>query len=160
MSCWVDFMLSVDAHIKKSEPYPEGFRRQYTSLGAQLLAQINEKQEKISFIQILEDKIFIAIVSKYSKIFNFTISLCFFKKSNQNSFYATFQPVFTSSFERTTSVRFKHHHSFWCSLNIFRLEAVNSRNIQACLNDSLNVNMANFSRGPCSCNLDSRSPAA
>ena len=59
--------------IKKSVPYPEGFRREYTGLGA-LCAQINEKQlKKISFFQILGDKIFIAIVSKHSKIFNFTI---------------------------------------------------------------------------------------
>ena len=60
--------------------YPEGFQHQYPGLGAQI-------KEKILLIQILEDKISIAIVSKHCKKFNFTISLFvlfFLKKSNQN----------------------------------------------------------------------------
>ena len=47
---------------------------------------------------MLEDKIFIAIVSKHCKKFNFTISL-FFKKINQNFFHVMFQQVFSSNFE-------------------------------------------------------------
>ena len=107
-----------------------------------LYAQINEK---FSLIQMLGDKIF--IVSKHSK---WQLYLSVVKKLPLRylcSLYVTFQPVFTSNFERTASVHFKYHHSFWCSLNIFRLEAVSSSNIQACLNDSLNVNMAIFLGG-------------
>ena len=32
-------MFRVDAHIEKSQPFPEGFQRQYTSLGAQVMSQ-------------------------------------------------------------------------------------------------------------------------
>ena len=52
-----------------------------------LYAQINEKQlRKISLIQILEDKIFIAFVSKHSKKFNFTMSLFFLEKAIKTVF--------------------------------------------------------------------------
>ena len=54
--------------------------------------------EKLSLIQMLEDKIFIAIVSKQCKKFNFTTSL-FFKKINQNFFHVMYQQVFSSNFE-------------------------------------------------------------
>ena len=41
-------------------------------------------------------------------------------------------------------VHFIHRYWFWGSLIIFRLEAINPRNIWACLKDSLNVNMKLF----------------
>ena len=64
-------------------------------------------QEKILFIQTSGGKIFIAIVSKHCKKFNFALSFFFFclfcfalfLKSNQNCFHVIFQPVYTSSFE-------------------------------------------------------------
>ena len=59
---------------------------------------MKNSQEKKSLIQILGDKIFISIVSKHCKKFNFKITL-FFKKSNQNCFHVIFQPVFNSNFE-------------------------------------------------------------
>ena len=46
--------------------YPEGFRRGAPVWALKLCAQINEKQlRKISFIQISDGRIFIAIISKY-----------------------------------------------------------------------------------------------
>ena len=61
---------------------------------------MKNSSQKISFIQILGHKIFIAIPSKHCKKFNFTISLWgFFKKNYQNCFHVMFQPVFTSNFE-------------------------------------------------------------
>ena len=60
---------------------------------------INEKQlKKFLLIQILRDKIFIAIVSKHFKNLNYMICL-FFKESNQNYFHVMFQPVYTSNLE-------------------------------------------------------------
>ena len=61
-----------------------------------------EIKEEISLIQILEDKIYIAIVSKHCKKFNFTISLLllfFLKKQSKLNCFHMFQPVFTSNFE-------------------------------------------------------------
>ena len=64
-----------------------------------LCAQINEKELRKNLINSnLWDKIFIAIVSKHCKKFNFTLPL-FFKKINQNSFHVIFRPVFTSNFK-------------------------------------------------------------
>ena len=48
--------------------------------------------EKISLIQILGNKIFIAIVSKHCKKCNFMVSLFFLKKNNY--FHVMSQPVF------------------------------------------------------------------
>ena len=60
-------------------------------------------KEEISLIQILEDKISIAIVSKHCKKFNFTISLLLLlflkKKQSKLNCFHMFQPVFTSNFE-------------------------------------------------------------
>ena len=52
--------------------YPEGFQGRYTGLGTQLCVQLMKNNyEKFSLIQILRDKIFIAIVSKHFKKLNF-----------------------------------------------------------------------------------------
>ena len=97
--------------------------------------------EKISLIQIVGDKVFIAIVSKHCKKFNFMISmfnwtvlrLCF------NQFLL---PVLNWAF----CMRFIHCYWFWCPLIIFRLEVLNSRNIRVCL-DFLNVIIKLFQGG-------------
>ena len=83
--------------------------------------------EKISLIQILGDKIFIAIVSKHCKKFNFAISLLFKKAITTVS--TMFQPVFTSNFEMGL------------------LCVINPKNIQACLKGSLNVHVKLFPGG-------------
>ena len=107
-----------------------------------LCVQINEK---ISLIQILVDKIFIAIVFKHCKKFNFAISV-FCKKKNQNwtVFMLCFNHFLLPILNWAFCERFIHHYWFWCSLIIFRLETINPRNIWACLKDSLNVNMKLF----------------
>ena len=107
--------------------------------------------EKISFIPILGDKICIAIVSKmYVNIAgNLTllgIFVLFFFKKKQSQLFSCY--IFTSfyfQFWTGSSVRFVH--GYWFSLNIFRLEAINPRNIQAWLKDSLNVIVKLFPRG-------------
>ena len=106
--------------------------------------------EKISFIPILGVKICIAIVSKmYVNIAgNLTllgIFVCFFLKKKQSQLFSCY--IFTSfyfQFWTGSSVRFVH--GYWFSLNIFRLEAINPRNIQVWLKDSLNVIVKLFPR--------------
>ena len=63
--------------------------------------------EKISLIQILGDKIFLAIASKHCKKFNLMISFLK-KKSNHNCLHAMFQPGFTPNFDM----------GLWCVLYI------------------------------------------
>ena len=111
--------------------YPVDCRRRYFSLAAQ-----------ISFIQISGD-----------------IYIFFFPKSNQNCFHVMFQPVFTPFFELKSSVRFIRGYWFWCFLNLFTIEVINSRNILACVKNYLNVNVKTFPRGLDSILLTYRLPA-
>ena len=60
---------------------------------------MKNSSEKIPLIHILGDIIFIAIVSKQCKKFNFYDILGVFFKKNQNCFHVMFQPAFNSNFE-------------------------------------------------------------
>ena len=117
-----------------SVAYPEGFQHQYPGLGAQI-------KEKILLIQIIEDKISIAIVSKHCKKFNFTISLFFVffkKKSNQNwTAFICFNQFLLPILNWAFCIHFEHRYWFWSSLIIFRPEAINPRNIRGYLKESL-----------------------
>ena len=103
-------MFRVDAHIKNSEPYPESFQHQFTGLDA----QISEKQLRKNLIHsnhaVLKSllQLYLSIVKHLTLRYTYLKK----KKSNQNALYVTFQPVFSSNFERSFSVCFKHHHSF------------------------------------------------
>ena len=73
------FMKNCPSHL--AEVYLEGFQWRYTGLGTQLCIQLMKNSwEKFLLIQILRDKIFIAIISKHFKKLNFVICL-FFKQS-------------------------------------------------------------------------------
>ena len=102
-------MFRVDAHIKNSEPYPESFQHQFTGLDA----QISEKQLRKNLIHSNHAVLKSLLQLYLSIVKNLTLRYTYLKKkSNQNTLYVTFQPVFSSNFEQSSSVCFKHHHSF------------------------------------------------
>ena len=101
-------MFRVDAHIKNSEPYPESFQHQFTGLDA----QISEKQLRKNLIHSNHAVLKSLLQLYLSIVKNLTLRYTYLKKkSNQNTLYVTFQPVFSSNFEQSSSVCFKHHHS-------------------------------------------------
>ena len=78
--------------------YPDGFQGRYTGLGTRLCIKLmKNSSEKFILIQILRDKIFIAIVSKHFKKRNFMTCL-FFKETIKTVFMSCFKPVYTSNF--------------------------------------------------------------
>ena len=66
---------------------PEGFRQRYIGLSSQILCLC--KTVKKNLIQISDDKIFIAFVSKHFQALNFTISSFFQKESKLFSCYVS-----------------------------------------------------------------------
>lgn len=89
--------------------------------------------QKMSFIQILEDRIYIAI---------FTISLfsfSFFFKSINTVFTLYLLNAFLCYIYTT---RFIHYHWFWRFLSIFQVEVINLRNFYARFKDLLNLDMS------------------
>ena len=84
--------------FKSSSGVSRGFSRTVYWFRHPTMYPINEKHfKKFILIQILRDKIFIAIVSKHFKKRNFMICL-FFKESNWNCFHVMFQPDYASNF--------------------------------------------------------------
>ena len=76
------------------------------------------------------------------KAFNFLLSVFFFQKTMKAIFMLCFNLFLLHMYsELVSSVCLIHCYSFWQFLNIFKLEAFNSRNIQECLIDLLNVNI-------------------
>ena len=66
----------------------------------------------------------------------------FFQKTMKTIFMLCFNLFLLHMYsELVSSVCLIHCYSFWQFLNIFKLEAFNSRNIQECLIDLLNVNI-------------------
>ena len=101
-------MFRVDAHIKNSEPYLESFQHQFTGLDD----QISEKQLRKNLIHSNHAVLKSLLQLYLSIVKNLTLRYTYLKKkSNQNTLYVTFQPVFSSNFEQSSSVCFKHHHS-------------------------------------------------
>ena len=101
-------------------------------------------QEKRSFIQISEDKIYTANLFKVCKTFNFPLFFCLISKNNKNCFHVKFQRVFISCFEQGSSLHFIHCFWFLHFLGIFVLEFINSRNIYAFFKDFMDVNMKKY----------------
>ena len=84
----------------------------------------------------------IYIISKYITL----CYLCFVKKAIKTELFSCcVSTSFYFQFWTGPSMCvFLRHYWFWCSLIIFRREAINPRNIWACLKDSLNGNMKLF----------------
>ena len=120
--------------------YPEGFQEWYAGLGTQLYIQLmKNSQEKFSLIQILREKIFIAIVSKHFTKLNFMIS-SFLKKAIETVFMLCFNQFI---------LQILNWCAFYTSLLVLmfpQLEVFNPRNIQGCLKYYLNV-IKNFFLG-------------
>ena len=78
-----------------------------------LCAQISEKQLRKNLIHSNHAVLKSLLQLYLSIVKNLTLRYTYLKKkSNQNTLYVTFQPVFSSNFEQSSSVCFKHHHSF------------------------------------------------
>ena len=102
---------------------------------------MKNSSEKFILIQILRDKIFITIVSKHFKKLNFMICL-FFKRKKLKLFSCCFNQFILQILNRALC-------TFYKSLLVLMLpypEAINPRNIQDCLQYSLNGNMKLFLR--------------
>ena len=111
--------------------YPDGSRCWYTG-GLGWFVQSNKKQlKKISF----KSRRIKPLLQLYLNIVKHLTLQYLLSKNNQNCFQYIFQPGFTSYFELASSVSFSRF------LNIFRLGVINSKNIQACFKDFLNVSM-------------------